>query len=527
MQQFADLFRNLDSTTSINEKVKILAEYFSEADEYDRLWALALLSGRRPKRTVKTALLRNWAAETAQIPEWLFEESYHAVGDLAETISLVVRQEEIQTGGNLASMMQLLISLGKEDEDRKKELITSAWKGMDASGRLVFNKLITGGFRLGVARKTVEKALSKVTGISETVIAHRLTGNWKVENVSWESLILNPSENENLSKPYPFCLAYPLQDVNDLQGNAEEWIAEWKWDGIRGQLIRRKGEWYLWSRGEELINEQFPEFEGIANWLATDGTVLDGEILVIREGKIQPFQDLQKRLGRKKPVKKYKANFPVGFIAYDILELEGIDIRSSALRERKRHLNAILSACKSPNLFISEELRFDNQQQLAKIRSKSRDQSAEGLMLKNRNSAYQTGRKRGDWWKWKVDPMTVDAVMIYAMPGHGRRANLYTDYTFAVWDGPNLVPVAKAYSGLTDEEIREVDAFVKTNTIDKFGPVRSVKAELVFELAFENILPSSRHKSGVALRFPRILRLRRDKPSAEADTIEYLKNLIQ
>lgn len=526
MQKFADLFRNLDSTTSVNEKVKILADYFKAADENDRLWALALLSGRRPKKTVTTTLLRNWAAEAAQIPEWLFEESYHAVGDLAETISLVVRQEVIQKTGNLASMMRLLISLEKEDEERKKELITGAWKGMDASGRLVFNKLITGGFRLGVAQKTVEKALSKVTGISETVVAHRLTGNWKVQDVSWESLILNPSVNENLSKPYPFCLAYPLQDVNDLQGNADDWIAEWKWDGIRGQLIRRKGEWYLWSRGEELINEQFPEFEEIANKLP-DGTVLDGEILIIREGEIQPFRDLQKRLGRKKPGKKILNDFPAGFIVYDLLEFEGNDFRNVILKERRKHLNSILSKCKWANLFISEELRFENQEQLLKFRSESREQSAEGLMLKNKNSVYKTGRKRGDWWKWKVDPMTVDAVMIYAMPGHGRRANLFTDYTFAVWDGPNLVPVAKAYSGLTDEEIREVDAFVKTNTIDKFGPVRSVKAELVFELAFENILPSSRHKSGVALRFPRILRLRRDKPAAEADNIEYLRNLIQ
>jgi DNA ligase-1 len=525
MELFAFFYRKLDSTNSVNEKTATLVDYFTRSNEADRLWTLALLSGRRPKRTVATKLLREWAAELSNIPDWLFEESYHTVGDLAETIALLVQKEKPLVNKDLFYWMNYLNDLQGKDEDYKKQQITEAWKCMDSSERFVFNKLITGGFRVGVAQKTVEKALAKLTGIPDAVVAHRLTGNWKVEEVTWESLLLNPSENEDLSKPYPFCLAYPLQGEPERLGEPGDWIAEWKWDGIRGQFILRGGEWFLWSRGEELITSQFPEFEKLAAALP-DGTVLDGEILVIRNGQVETFQQLQKRIGRKKPGKKILEDCPAGFIAYDLLEYGGMDYRNEALITRRNKLMELKQLLHTLNVFLSDTLPFISWNELAEWRSKSRDHSAEGLMLKKADSTYQVGRKRGDWWKWKVDPMTIDAVMIYAMPGHGRRANLFTDYTFAVWEGEKLVPVAKAYSGLSDDEIREVDAFVKANTIEKFGPVRSVKAELVFELGFENIQISSRHKSGVALRFPRILRWRRDKIAKEADTLEGLKMLI-
>lgn len=498
----------------------------SAVDDADRLYTLALLSGRRPKRVVNASLLRIWAAEMGGIPDWLFEESYHTVGDLAETISLLVQQENASASKPLAYWMSFLDDLSGKSEEYKKEQITGAWKSMDASARFVFNKLITGGFRVGVARKTVEKAVAKLTGLEEAVVAHRLTGNWQVKDTSWDKLLYQSSEGEQESKPYPFCLAYALQDSPESLGNTDDWLAEWKWDGIRGQFILRGGKWFLWSRGEELISEQFPEFDAYSKALP-DATVLDGEIVVIHHGQIQAFQHLQKRLGRKKPGKKIQQDYPAGFIAYDLLEVNGKDFRNEPLSRRRQMLESLFEPIDMEFLRLSESIRFSSWEALSEIRNRAREHQSEGLMMKRKSSAYRVGRKRGDWWKWKVDPMTVDAVLIYAMPGHGRRANLFTDYTFAVWDGELLVPVAKAYSGLSDEEIREVDRFVKANTIEKFGPVRSVKAELVFELGFENIQLSTRHKSGVALRFPRILRMRRDKSVKQADQLEYLKKLAK
>ncbi|MEX1190127.1 MAG: ATP-dependent DNA ligase [Bacteroidia bacterium] len=522
MNQFVALYRKLDQTQSSNEKVKELQEYFSSAIEKDKLWALALLSGRRPKRTVNTSLLRIWAAELAEIPDWLFEESYHTVGDLAETIALLVDQQSESKSRPLYEWMEVLANLKTADEELKKTTITSAWLQMNSDQRFVFNKLITGGFRVGVSQKTVEKAISQYTGIDSAQIAHRLMGSWDANSITWQKLIIEESDNEDLSKPYPFCLAYPLQDEVESLGGASEWLAEWKWDGIRGQFISRGGEYYLWSRGEELITDRFPEFTKIGDSLP-DGTVIDGEIVILKEGKILSFQHLQTRIGRKKPGKKILNDSPAGFIAYDLLEYQGEDLRQKPLIERRELLKKIVEQHPSEIIKFSDSISFQTWEDLAKTRQFSRENDAEGLMLKHVNSEYKVGRKRGDWWKWKVDPMTIDAVMIYAMPGHGRRANLFTDYTLAVWKDDLLVPVAKAYSGLTDDEIREVDAFVKANTVDKFGPVRSVKAELVFEIGFENIQYSSRHKSGIALRFPRIIRWRKDKPAAEAD---HLANLI-
>lgn len=527
MQQFTSLFQRLDQTRSTHEKVAALVRFFREASPEDGIAALSLLTGRRPKRTVNTGLLRSWASECSGIPEWLFEESYHTVGDLAETIALLVDgAPNPDNSYSLSERLQQLKALEGADEAIKKQYITEAWRAMDPQERFLFNKLITGGFRIGVSQKLVEKALAVVYNIDADVLAHRLTGSWTHENTSLAELITTKVSSEDLSKPYPFALAYPLQEQPESLGNRTNWLAEWKWDGIRCQIIVRGKTLFLWSRGEELITDKFPELHPLASQLP-DGTVIDAELVIFKEGKVQPFQLLQTRIGRKKISKKQLSEIPAALIAYDIFELNGQDYRSNPLRERRNKLEEIIKNTASDVLFISECIVTENWNELAEIRLKAREFKAEGLMLKRLDSTYQVGRKRGDWWKWKLDPMSVDAVLIYAMQGHGRRANLYTDYTFAVWNQEGrLVPFTKAYSGLTDAEIKEVDAFVKTNTIEKFGPVRSVKPELVFEIGFEGIQRSSRHKSGVALRFPRMLRWRKDKPASEADQLQSLFELL-
>jgi len=526
MQHFSTLFQRLDQTNSTNEKISALELFFQEADPEDQIWGLALLSGRKPKRTVNTALLRSWAAEISGIPDWLFEESYHTVGDLAETISLLVDGKPSENQKTLSQWMQTLALLAKSDEIEKRETITNAWLEMDPQQRFLFNKLITGGFRVGVSQKLVEKALSRIHNIPAEVLAHRLMGNWSPENTSIQELIHQKVTSEDLSKPYPFFLAHPLQDEPESLGSCDDWLIEWKWDGIRSQVIVRDQNIFIWSRGEELITDKFPELHVLADKLPS-GAVLDAELVVWKDNVVQPFQLLQTRISRKNISKKQLLEAPAGLIVYDLFEFEGVDYRNNSLSDRRQKLQEIIGQINLPFITISEEVKFNSWDELKILRNQSREVRAEGFMLKRRSSVYQVGRKRGDWWKWKVDPMSIDAVLIYAMQGHGRRANLYTDYTFAIWKNGALVSFTKAYSGLTDAEIKEVDAFVKANTIEKFGPVRSVKAELVFEIGFEGIQYSSRHKSGIALRFPRMLRWRKDKIAAEADTIESLIKLIE
>lgn len=525
MQAFSELYSLLDQTNSTNEKVTLLATYFKEEPAENSIWGLALLCGRRPKRTVNTGLLRTWAAELAGIPDWLFEESYHTIGDLAETIALLVDQQSSGASKPLHEWMQKLKELEGKDEAEKKTFIVESWQQMDASERFVFNKLITGGFRVGVSQKLVEKALAKVTGVEASILAHRLMGNWSPDNITFNELLQQEVSAENLSQPYPFFLAHPLQDSPETLGNSADWFAEWKWDGIRGQIIVRGGHLFVWSRGEELVTLKFPEYHVLIDKLP-DGTVIDAEIVCWRDGNVLPFQLLQTRITRKNLSNKQLIEAPAGIIAYDIFEFGGKDVRNLPHKERRKLLENIVATAALEVLQISPLIEVENWEKLAQIRLLARENNSEGLMLKRKDAAYQVGRKRGDWWKWKLDPMTIDAVMIYAMQGHGRRANLYTDYTFAVWNNGQLVPFAKAYSGLTDAEIKEVDTFVKANTIEKFGPVRSVKANLVFEIGFEGIQKSSRHKSGVALRFPRILRWRKDKVAAEADELNTLLQLI-
>ncbi|MGL4309647.1 MAG: ATP-dependent DNA ligase [Paracoccaceae bacterium] len=526
MKRFAQLFEALDATTKTSLKVAALAEYFRAAPEQDRVWTIALLSGRRPKRAVNATLLARWAADRAGLADWLFEESYAVVGDLAETIALILPPATAESDSTLTDWLNLIRDLPRQTEADRRAAIEKAWNSLDGTKRFLFNKLLTGGFRMGVSQGLMTRALSQATGLAEAELAHRLMGGWLPEATSFAALIHSNDGMADLSRPYPFCLAHPLEASPESLGPVTDWATEHKWDGIRGQLILRGGTHHLWSRGEELVTDRFPELGQLADFLP-GGTVIDGEIAVWRQGRIQPFADLQKRIGRKTVSKTLLADAPVTLVAYDLLENGGSDLRARPFSERRARLEALAATLPATApLHLSPLIAAADWADIAAARANARDIGSEGVMLKALTSPYHAGRKRGDWWKWKVDPMTVDAVMIYAQAGHGRRANLYTDFTFAVWDGAELVPFAKAYSGLTDAEFNQITAWVRKNTLERFGPVRRVTPELVFELAFEGIQASPRHKSGIALRFPRMLRWRHDKPAAEADTLKALKALL-
>jgi DNA ligase-1 len=417
------------------------------------------------------------------------------------------------------------MDLGKMEEFSKREKIVQAWQMMSKEERFIFIKLMTGGFRIGVSQNLITQAVADAFGLEKTEVAHRIMGDWHPQSVSFEDLILAKKQSDDLSRPYPFFLAYPLEKDLDTYGDISDWQVEWKWDGIRGQVIQREGQVFIWSRGEELVTEKFPELAAMASELPS-GTVLDGEIVTFSEGMPLPFSLLQTRIGRKTLSKKILQDAPVSFIAYDILEHGGMDIRNYPIKDRRIILEEIVGSVNNSRLEISALVEVNDWNDLTKLQTESRIRMAEGFMLKRSDSIYEVGRKKGSWWKWKIEPLTIDGVMLYAQKGHGRRADLYTDYTLAVWEGDRLIPFAKAYSGLTDEEIREVDKYVKQNTLERFGPVRTVKPALVFEIAFEGIQESPRHKSGIALRFPRIQRWRKDKPVEEANTLDDLKSLL-
>ncbi|SEV99205.1 DNA ligase-1 [Cognatiyoonia koreensis] len=525
MKQFADLFTRIDETTKTTVKTAALASFFREAPDQDKLWTVALFTGRRPKRTITATRLREWAAEAADIPLWLFEESYSIVGDLAETITLILPDAESHEDRPLTDWIAELKRLSGLDEDARKAGILNAWAKLESKERFLFTKLLTGGFRIGVSAKLITRALAQATDQDEANLTHRLMGNWTPETTTWHALIEADDPTADLSRPYPFYLAYGLEDLDAL-GPPDDWSAERKWDGIRGQLIVRGGEHHLWSRGEELMTDRFPELSQLKDFLP-DGTVIDGEILAFADEAPLSFNALQKRIGRKTVPKKLLKDSPAIIMAYDLLEQDGRDIRDAPFETRRAGLQMLIEQAPAElPIRLSPSVPFKSWTELARERDKSRAMNAEGLMLKRLDSAYLAGRKKGDWWKWKVDPLTIDAVMIYAQSGSGRRANLFTDYTFAVWNGNELTPFTKAYSGLTDAEFREITAWVRKNTLQKFGPVRQVTPEHVFEIAFEGIQESPRHKSGVALRFPRMLRWRKDKPLSEANTLDDLKDML-
>ncbi|ASV29789.1 ATP-dependent DNA ligase [Maribacter cobaltidurans] len=555
MKKFAQLIKGLDSTNKTTVKVNALTAYFQQADDKDKVWTIAILSHRRPPRPVNTTLLREWASELANIPLWLFEESYHIVGDLAETIALVVPNSNKTSSKSLTSFLKEIKSLKSKPEDFKKAYLHQNWKSLNYYERFVFTKLITGGFRIGVSQKLMTRALSKATEIDEDILAYKLMGNWDPDKISFQQLVLEKNESDYLSKPYPFYLAYAIEGEPEELGDVSQWFAEHKWDGIRSQVILRNDEIFVWSRGEELVTDKYPEFEQFIG-VIPNGTVIDGEILPYPKGQIGNFNDLQKRIGRKTISKNLLSKVPVVLKAYDLLEWKGEDIRNKAFKERRELLEDLYDSVGSTTLgqqkskateqsrnkvieqsrsnlplHLSETMDFTSWKEVALEREQSREKHSEGLMLKRKDSPYLVGRKKGDWWKWKVDPLTIDAVLTYAMRGHGRRSNLFTDYTFALWNEneegeKELVTFAKAYSGLTDAEFRKLDAWIKKNTLERFGPVRSVTPHHVFEIAFEGIALSKRHKSGVATRFPRMLRWRKDKTIHEANTLSDLKEMI-
>ncbi|WP_198970276.1 ATP-dependent DNA ligase [Xylophilus sp. ASV27] len=546
MKDFAALYRALDATTSSLAKQAALQQYLRQAAPADAAWAVYFLAGGKPRQLVPTRLLRQIAREAAGLPEWLFDESYEAVGDLAETISLLLpAPDEAHELGLAQWVEQHLLPLRQVPAEALPGLLRAQWRQLALDERLVYFKLITGSFRVGVSRLQVTQALATVAAVDPKRIAQRLMGYTHITGrpaaADYGRLVAPESEAERdqqtSGQPYPFFLAHPLNlpvaAFDAALGAPQRWLVEWKWDGIRAQLVRRGGQAWVWSRGEELVTERFPELQDMAGALP-DGTVLDGEIVVWRDERVQPFAELQKRIGRKTLGPKLLRELPVVLLAYDLLEQDGRNLRALPQHERRARLDALLAATRHPALIASPLLQGDTWAALATVREQARALGVEGMMLKAQDAQYGVGRTKdvGTWWKWKIDPLSVDAVLVYAQRGHGRRASLYSDYTFAVWDGPQgaaerrLVPFAKAYSGLTDAEMARVDAIIRKTTVESFGPVRSVTPTLVFELGFEGIARSARHKSGIAVRFPRMLRWREDKPVAEADTLQTLAALL-
>jgi len=528
VRAFTELYTALDETTKTGVKTEAIVHYLEKAAPEDAVWAIWFLSGRKMRQVIPTRKLGEWAIAEAGISGWLFEESYFAVGDLAETIALLLPDPKTRLDLPLHKIAELLAGWRGLKEEQQRNEVLRLWWQMDRKQRFVFNKLITGEFRVGVSQQLVIRALAKHSAINQEVIAHRLMGSWEPIPEFYQRLLHPDPEDADLSKPYPFFLASQLDEDAATLGEVKDWLVEWKWDGIRSQLIRRHGQIYLWSRGEELVTDRYPEFHPLGEHLP-EGSVIDGEILPWKDGQPMSFGQLQQRIGRKTLTKKILADVPVTIVTYDLLEYEYQDIRPRPLIERRELLAKIIQALPEEHrhlLQLSPLVEGGSWDTLRELRSTSRARRVEGLMIKRRTSPYRVGRQRGDWWKWKIEPYTIDAVLIYAQPGHGRRASLYTDYTFAVWDHGQLVPFAKAYSGLTNEEIDEVDRFVRHNTIESFGPVRSVKPELVFELAFEGLQRSTRHKSGIATRFPRIARWRKDKKIEEADSLETIKAML-
>ena len=562
MKQFARLFTEIDSTTSTNAKVEALQRYFGRTPPQDAAWAVYFLSGGKPRQVVKTATLRALACEVSGIADWLFEESYQAVGDLAETIAYILPLETVDSDLGLADWVEnRLLPLRGLPDDEVARRVRSYWCELDAQGRFLLIKLVGGGFRVGVSKLLIQRALAAWSGVDAKRIAQRMMGYMDAKSmpsaIKYEALFAAgtgaAADILDAGQPYPFFLAHqldtPLEGLDARLGSVGDWQVEWKYDGIRGQVIKRAGQVWIWSRGEELVTDRFPEIVALAQALP-DGTVLDGEILVWGQGAPAPFALLQQRIGRKTLGKKILADAPVTFMAYDLLELAGQDLRDQPQQLRRQKLEFVLA---DTSLKISPIQRLASWPAFADLRTESRARGVEGFMLKRLDAAYGTGRTKADglWWKWKIEPMTIDGVLIYAQAGHGRRASLYTDYTFAVWnraprdaeeaaavvqaiekrqpaqpDALQLVAFAKAYSGLTDEEFKRIDSVIRKTTLEKFGPVRSVRPTLMFELGFEGINRSPRHKSGIALRFPRMLRIRDDKPLHEANTLEDLKLLL-
>jgi DNA ligase-1 len=531
MKRFTELYMELDASNRRTTKLAALKRYFAEVPAEDGAWAVFFLTGNRFKRPIKSTDFREWAGAACGFPTWMVEECYNHVGDLAETLALLLADGK-RAGETRDRPLHLVVEediapLRDLEPAEQRLRIETLWSQLSGESCFIFNKLITGGFRVGVSQTIVSAALAELAGVEPAVMAHRLMGTWEPTAAAYKALFSGDVDGDQSAKPYPFCLAHALDDqAKEKLSAVGDWQIEWKWDGIRAQLIKRGGEIIIWSRGEEMVTEQFPEVvEAAAHW--PDSVVLDGELLAWGADRPAAFSELQRRLGRKKVGAKLRKEVPMVFMAYDLLEIDGVDVRTEGTAERRTRLEQWAESVPADGVLkVSPLVQVDTWRAAAELRESSRERRVEGLMLKRNDSPYQAGRKKGDWWKWKVAPLTADAVLVYAQQGHGRRAGLYTDYTFSIWKDADLVPFAKAYSGLSDAEIRKVDRWIRQNTLDSHGPVRVVKPELVFEIAFEGINESKRHKSGIAVRFPRILRWRVDKPAAEADTLERVRALM-
>jgi DNA ligase-1 len=552
MQDFTDLYWRLDGTTKTQEKVTALADFFAAATAADAAAAVGVLCGARQLRVVSTRQLRQWVAEETGLPDWLVEDSYAHVGDLAETLALLLPEADpaaaaLPSPGLAETLATTIHGLRGASDDRKREVVTATWRRLAPRERIVWHKLVTGGLRVGVSRTLVARALAGLAGLEPAVMTHRLMGlaGGGLDAEGFGKL-LDPETAADDRRPYPFFLASPLEEtepatVATALGDLADWQAEWTWDGMRAQIVRRGDDATIWSRGEELVNEAFPELVAAAEALPA-GTVLDGELLAVSAAEAGPltllgFAALSKRAGRRRVPKKILAEIPSVFVAYDLLEQAGEDLRSRPLAERRQRLETLVPDCfaavldrggeaAAPRLFTSPLVDGDSWAALAARRQESRARGVEGLMLKRRSSPYRTGRVRGDWWKWKIEPLEIDAVLLYAQAGHGRRAGLHSDYTLGVWDGERLVTIAKAYSGLDDAEIVEIDRIVRATTLERHGPVRICEPTLVMQLAFEGVSASKRHKAGLAVRFPRIVRWRRDKTPADAGTLDDLRRML-
>ena len=534
MKAFADLYQRLDRSTATGDKRAALVDYFRHAPAHDAAWALYLLSGGKVggarRKIAASAELRSWLSDVTGLPAWLVDDSYEQVGDLAETLTLLLDEPTVAAADRpLAEWIEThLLAVANQDEPLRRAAVEAGWRSLPSPQRLVFNKLLTGALRVGVSQRLVQQALAELSGLDIARIAQRMLGEWVPSPALLATLLSHEEQPLDRQQPYPFFLASPLENPVDTLGAVQDWLLEWKWDGIRLQLLRRQGEVALWSRGEERLDGRFPEIEQAASALP-DGCVFDGELLAWDDSQDLPraFTALQTRIQRRRPGAATLRDTPVRMLAYDLLELQGEDLRALPLHQRREQLARLIGALDDPRIQLSPQVHADDWAHAAQLRDEARVRGVEGLMLKRQGSAYQSGRRRGDWWKWKIDPLTIDAVLLYAQAGHGRRSTLYTDYTFGVWDGDALVPVAKAYSGLDDKEILALDRWIRANTRERFGPVRSVEAVQVFELAFEAVNLSKRHKSGVAVRFPRILRWRHDKPASEADALAQLQALAR
>lgn len=544
MKAFADLFREIDQTNSTNEKVELMRKFFATESAETNAWALYLLMGRRPKKLIGSGKLREWVREFTGLPEWLLEESYSAVGDTAEMVSLIVGRVAQPAGEHdaLAArlrelpledwMEKLIFPLMSADDATKKETVLGWWRALAPHEVFIVNKFLTGVLRVGVSETLTYRALEKKFALPRAVIAARLLGNWEPTGAFFRKLGDPVAEGDQAGDnheilPKPFCLAAPLEGKPADLGDVREWVVEWKWDGIRCQVVKYEGQVEIWSRGEERVTRAFPDVAEFLGKIPGDW-ILDGELVAGTWHTPALFQELQKRLNRKKPTAAFQAENPVAFIAYDLLVDGREDLVARPLEERLERLEKKFAALPlSERYGVSPKVPAREWKDLDSVQADARRRGAEGLMLKKKSSVYETGRKRGVWFKWKIDPLTVDAVLTSAQPGTGKRASLYTDYTFSIWKGDQLVPIAKAYSGLTDAEIRSLDAWIRKNTVERFGPVRAVKNERVYEIGFEGLAKSPRHKSGFAVRFPRVLRERTDKKPDGADHVEDMEKLLE